>query len=55
MDNFHRIFHEPFYRDYIKDDISTRIEEAGFEKVTANSFFMTRVWTAFKPLDSKKT
>ncbi len=49
MDNFHRAFHEPFYRDYINDDIEARLKEAGFENISANSYFMTRVWTSSKP------
>jgi len=49
MENFRRAFHEPYYRDYISDDIDARIKAAGFEAVVAESHFMTRVWTARKP------
>ena len=49
MENFRRVFHEPYYRDYIADDIDARLRDAGFEAVTAETHFMTRVWTARKP------
>jgi ubiquinone/menaquinone biosynthesis C-methylase UbiE len=49
MENFRRVFHEPYYRDYISDDIDGRMRQAGFEAVAAESHFMTRIWTARKP------
>ena len=48
MDNFRRVFHEPYYRNFISDDIDQRLEDAGFIDVQAESHFMTRVWTARK-------
>tara|TARA_B100000965_G_scaffold401001_1_gene423934 strand:- start:497 stop:1558 length:1062 start_codon:yes stop_codon:yes gene_type:complete len=50
MENFHKIFHEPFYRDYIVDDINSRLEESGFSSITSESHFMTKVWKANKPV-----
>ena len=49
MDNFRRAFHEPFYRDFISDDIESRLNSAGFSGISAESHFMVRVWTARKP------
>ena len=49
MENFRRVFHEPYYRDYIDDDIDNRLKDAGFVGITAESHFMTRVWSARKP------
>ena len=49
MDNFRRVFHEPYYRDYIADDIDARLSAAGFSGIRAQSHLMTRVWTATKP------
>ncbi|AAQ00085.1 MULTISPECIES: class I SAM-dependent methyltransferase [Prochlorococcus] len=49
MENFYRIFHEPYYRNYIKDDINLRLTDSGFVSIKANSFFMTRIWSATKP------
>tara|TARA_Y100000746_G_scaffold150953_1_gene129354 strand:- start:709 stop:1794 length:1086 start_codon:yes stop_codon:yes gene_type:complete len=48
MDNFRRVFHEPYYRNFISDDIDQRLKDAGFSDVQAESHFMTRVWTATK-------
>ena len=48
MENFYKSFHEPFYYDYIKEDIDSKIEEIGFKDVNSNSFFMTKVWSAVK-------
>jgi ubiquinone/menaquinone biosynthesis C-methylase UbiE len=49
MDNFRRVFHEPYYRDYIGDDIDARLAAAGFKGIRAESHLMTRVWSATKP------
>jgi ubiquinone/menaquinone biosynthesis C-methylase UbiE len=48
MENFRRVFHEPYYRDYIADNIPERLQRSGFEVIEAKSYFMTRVWTARK-------
>jgi len=48
MENFHKIFHEPYYRDYIIDDINLRLEESGFSSISSESHFMTKVWKAHK-------
>ncbi|WP_320664350.1 class I SAM-dependent methyltransferase [Prochlorococcus sp. MIT 1223] len=53
MDNFHKVFHEPYYKDYINDDINKRLKNAGFINISAQSHFMTRVWTAYKPTPEK--
>ena len=50
IENFPRMFHEPYYNDYIKDDIHQKLQLAGFEGIAAESHFMTRVWAANKPL-----
>jgi ubiquinone/menaquinone biosynthesis C-methylase UbiE len=49
LENFRRAFHEPYYRDYISDDIEARLVRAGFATPAACSHFMTRVWSATKP------
>jgi ubiquinone/menaquinone biosynthesis C-methylase UbiE len=48
MDNFRRVFHEPYYRDYIGDDMDQRLRDAGFSGIRASSHLMTRVWSATK-------
>jgi ubiquinone/menaquinone biosynthesis C-methylase UbiE len=50
MENFRRMFHEPYYRDYISDAIDGRLRQAGFGAIHCESHFMTRVWTATKPI-----
>ncbi|KGG12317.1 MULTISPECIES: class I SAM-dependent methyltransferase [Prochlorococcus] len=50
MENFRKIFHEPYYLDYVKDDINQRMEDAGFIDLDSKSHFMTRVWSAEKPI-----
>tara|TARA_B100000214_G_scaffold6199_1_gene4542 strand:- start:795 stop:1856 length:1062 start_codon:yes stop_codon:yes gene_type:complete len=50
MENFHKIFHEPYYRDYIVDNIKLRLEDSGFSSITSESHFMTKVWKANKPI-----
>ena len=52
MENFPRIFHEPFYQGYIRDDIDVRLQKSGFEGIKAETHFMTRVWSARKPADA---
>jgi len=49
MENFRRVFHEPYYRDYIADGIDERLGAAGFQAIQAESHLMTRVWSARKP------
>ncbi len=48
MENFRKFFHEPYYIDYVKDDISEKLVKRGFNEVSSNSFFMTKVWSAKK-------
>ena len=48
MEGFYKNFHEPFYCDYIKDDIDGKMSEIGFKDINNNSFFMTKVWSAIK-------
>nr|AUG32096.1 generic methyl-transferase [Paulinella longichromatophora] len=50
MENFRRIFHEPYFYDYVRDDITSRIQAAGFTNIFQESHFMTRVWSATKPV-----
>ena len=54
LEDFHKVFHEPYYRDYITDDITERLSSEGFHNINANSYFMTRVWSAYKPVERVK-
>jgi ubiquinone/menaquinone biosynthesis C-methylase UbiE len=49
LENFRRLFHEPYYRDYIGDDIEARLAQAGFIETRGETHLMTRVWRARKP------
>ena len=50
MNNFPAIFHEPYYRHYTTDSIEERLENAGFTKVTVENHFVSKYWTAYKPI-----
>ncbi len=51
MENFSAMFHEPFYRNYIEDDLNGRLEQAGFEVVEMQVHFMSKYWIARKPVE----
>ncbi|MEM7063375.1 MAG: class I SAM-dependent methyltransferase [Cyanobacteria bacterium P01_B01_bin.77] len=48
MDNFPNVFHEPYYRHYSTDDITARLESAGFSDVEVSNHFMSKYWVAKK-------
>lgn len=50
MENFAENFHEPFYRNYIQDDFSDRLCNAGFVDITEQVHFMSKYWIAKKPI-----
>jgi ubiquinone/menaquinone biosynthesis C-methylase UbiE len=49
MENFSRIFHEPYYRNYIQDDLVQRLESVGFTEIQTEQHFMSKYWIARKP------
>ncbi len=49
MENFPAMFHEPYYRHYIKDDLVARLESVGFTDVETSNHFMSKYWVAKKP------
>lgn len=49
MENFPRVFHEPFYTDYVNDDIDGRIREVGFEIAKIEQHFASKYWILHKP------
>ena len=49
MDNFMAMFHEPYYRNYITDNLVERLEKAGFEQVEIKNHFVSKYWIARKP------
>lgn len=49
MENFPVIFHEPYYRSYITDDLNSRLLTAGFENIQTEIHFASKYWLARKP------
>lgn len=49
MANFPVLFHEPFYGDYVRDDLGQRLETAGFRDITTEVHFVSKYWVAHKP------
>lgn len=50
MDNFPKLFHEPYYQHYINDDLVTRLTKAGFDNISTKNHFMSKYWLAHKPV-----
>jgi ubiquinone/menaquinone biosynthesis C-methylase UbiE len=49
MENFQTNLHEPFYQDYIQDDLVQRLEQVGFEQIQTAIHFVSKYWMAHKP------
>lgn len=49
LERFPEDFHEPFYRDYLKDDLAVPLREAGFEVSSVSPCFVAKVIVARKP------
>jgi ubiquinone/menaquinone biosynthesis C-methylase UbiE len=50
LDRFADDFHEPFYRDYLKDDLSKATAEVGFRIESVEACFVSKLLVARKPL-----
>jgi ubiquinone/menaquinone biosynthesis C-methylase UbiE len=48
MDGFDEIFHEPYYHDYTRDDLTLRLTNAGFTDVRTEVHFMSKYLIATK-------
>lgn len=51
MENFANLFHEPYYRNYIEDDLNQRLEKAGLVVKEIQHHFMSKYWVAVKPAE----
>lgn len=49
METFAATFHEPFYINYIQDNLVDRLHQAGFEQVSEQVHFMSKYLIAKKP------
>ena len=47
-DNFRRVYHEPFYADYMVDTIENHLDQAGFKLLLRETHFLSRLWLAQK-------
>lgn len=50
MENFPAIFHEPYFKNYVNDDLTERLEKVGFEKIAIEKHLVSKYWIARKPL-----
>ncbi|WP_338461160.1 methyltransferase domain-containing protein [Synechococcus elongatus IITB7] len=50
MDGFYQMFHEPYYRHYMEDDLCDRLSQAGFVDIQTSNHFMSKIWVARKPI-----
>jgi ubiquinone/menaquinone biosynthesis C-methylase UbiE len=48
MKGFSKTFHEPFYNDYVQDDLVARLMQAGFSSVTEQVHYMSKYLIAHK-------
>jgi ubiquinone/menaquinone biosynthesis C-methylase UbiE len=48
MENFPAMFHEPYYKSYIYDDLGERLTEAGFSLTDIQNHFVSKYWVAQK-------
>lgn len=48
MEAFSKTFHEPYYRNYIRDNLGDRLQSAGCEVLDVQSHFMSRYTVARK-------
>ena len=49
LDAFHKSFHEPFFRNYIEEDLAARATQAGFQVETVENWHVSKVVVARKP------
>lgn len=49
LGRFSREFHEPFYNEYLQDDLAEALSEVGFEVESTEPQFVAKVVTARKP------
>lgn len=48
LENFAAMFHEPYYRHYVTDDLGLRLQQAGFSQIETQTHFMSKYWIAHK-------
>lgn len=48
MENFPTMFHEPYYKSYIDDDLGERLKAAGLTAPAVHNHFVSKYWIATK-------
>jgi ubiquinone/menaquinone biosynthesis C-methylase UbiE len=48
MEAFVKTFHEPYYRDYIRDDLGIRLRDAGLTLQSESTHYVSHYWVATK-------
>ena len=49
LENFPVMFHEPYYKNYITDNLEERLEKAGFINIATEVHFASKYWVGYKP------
>ncbi|MEB3341972.1 class I SAM-dependent methyltransferase [Okeania sp.] len=50
LENFQAMFHEPYYKNYITDNLEKHLETAGFVNITTEVHFVSKYWVSYKPI-----
>jgi ubiquinone/menaquinone biosynthesis C-methylase UbiE len=48
MRNFATLFHEPFYENYVQDQLTERLQTIGFRNIKSEIHFLSQYWIAQK-------
>ena len=49
LDEFHRLYHEPYYKGYLRDDLDAMLAEVGFTAVGAEPAFVAKLAWGSRP------
>ncbi|MBD2206375.1 class I SAM-dependent methyltransferase [Calothrix sp. FACHB-1219] len=49
MHNFQTVFHEPYYKHYINDNLVAHLESAGFANIETQTHYLSKYFIAHKP------
>lgn len=53
MLNFSTLFHEPFYENYVQDDLVQTLQNTGFVDIQTEVHFLSKYLIAYKPLGNE--
>jgi ubiquinone/menaquinone biosynthesis C-methylase UbiE len=48
---FERLYHEPYFKGYLRDDLTRALSEVGFESTSSSPWFFSKVAVAQKPAE----